>query len=761
MIRGYRLAGHLVREYMLPLVSGLPTALNLPLTSRCNCRCTMCGVWDAPPMGADMAVAAVAEFLSDPFLRRVNAIGLSGGEPFLREDLTQVVAACCAHRGLRSLTISTNGQLPDVIEQEAPRHVALCRSKGIRLRYSLSIDAIGKVHDAVRGVAGAWDRVLRSLNWLQEYGQAELRIGCTLSPVNVEEAFNVMDFARRRGVIPTFRVASRIARLHNFDRVGEDWYKDPAYRGQLYEWFQNLACTRWMPVERRIFYRDLADVLAGRGPRHTRCAARLGRMPFIDESGGAYWCAVAGQRLGDVRQSLRQVYQSPEGMRCLKEMRQEACVECTHDYHTVPPVGYAVATLLRQTRTPSAGELAKGMANILTHRHIRGRQRAVGAEARLLVTGWWGTETVGDRAILGALLRDIWRERPQWRFDVLSSDAPYSQETLRQLGVEQQVNIISLDDALSSRFLRGYDALVFGGGPLMDIVGLQVQAAIAAKAAAQGVPTVLYGCGFGPAHKRRTRWAIRELMRRSRFIGWRDSASAKQAALLLPTQTAGAYSDPAFSYVAAWAGQQRPAEPGRPRLAVAIRKWPRHYFPGLSTREAARHATEMTESLAAALDAQVERGWEVVLIPMNTFWRGDDDRLYLAEVKARCRHAEAVRLLPGAAQLDQVLREVAASRVVLGMRFHSLVFAVALGKPIVAIDYSLGGGKVAALMSELGLDRFRIPILDVVPGLISDKLQAVEREDAAFWSQCAQGRVTVARRLAGDMVAVLERSPTL
>jgi polysaccharide pyruvyl transferase WcaK-like protein len=94
-------------------------------------------------------------------------------------------------------------------------------------------------------------------------------------------------------------------------------------------------------------------------------------------------------------------------------------------------------------------------------------------------------------------------------------------------------------------------------------------------------------------------------------------------------------------------------------------------------------------------------------IPMCTNHFGDDDRWFYRRL---FRGRGALTSVLDLSLLDRELAPLEYAKafyeadVVLAMRFHSLVFALGLGVPAVAIDYTLGRGKVSALAK-----RFDIP----------------------------------------------------
>ena len=87
-----------------------PTDASIILTYRCPMRCQMCNIWKTP---TDKSEEIKAEDLrSLPHLKFIN---LTGGEPFVREDLAEIVEECYRHTG--RIVISTSGYFEErVIE---------------------------------------------------------------------------------------------------------------------------------------------------------------------------------------------------------------------------------------------------------------------------------------------------------------------------------------------------------------------------------------------------------------------------------------------------------------------------------------------------------------------------------------------------------------------------------------------------------------------------------------------------------------------
>src|SRR6188472_390631 len=86
--------------------------LRLSVTDRCNLRCSYCMpeaeyVWLPRE---DILHFEEIETLVDVFLRLgVDKVRLTGGEPLLRKNVTDLVARLAARPGIRDLAMTTNG----------------------------------------------------------------------------------------------------------------------------------------------------------------------------------------------------------------------------------------------------------------------------------------------------------------------------------------------------------------------------------------------------------------------------------------------------------------------------------------------------------------------------------------------------------------------------------------------------------------------------------------------------------------------------
>src|SRR5260370_38092617 len=97
---------------------------------------------------------------------------LSGGEPSLRHDASQVIDMFVRNNGVRRLIIPTNGLVKTRV-YEIVDH-ALGSHPKLDLYLNVALDGYGATHDHIRGVPGHWDKTLDCIRGLyplkQKYG---------------------------------------------------------------------------------------------------------------------------------------------------------------------------------------------------------------------------------------------------------------------------------------------------------------------------------------------------------------------------------------------------------------------------------------------------------------------------------------------------------------------------------------------------------------------------------------------------------------
>lgn len=161
------------------------------MTKRCNLRCIHCYASSGDVSPTDELSTSEARSLIDDLASfGVPVLLFSGGEPLLREDLTELISYA-SKQGIRA-AISTNGTL---ISQEVAG-----RLKDAGLAYAgVSLDGLKETNDRLRGLEGAFEAALTGIRNCQEVGiKAGLRF--TVSRLNWQEVPAIFDLIAKENI---------------------------------------------------------------------------------------------------------------------------------------------------------------------------------------------------------------------------------------------------------------------------------------------------------------------------------------------------------------------------------------------------------------------------------------------------------------------------------------------------------------------------------------------------------------------------------
>lgn len=167
-------------------------------TFRCNSRCMTCFNWRNP--------GKKEEELTLEELGRISRnmpnfpwLLLSGGEPFLRQDIDSIVKIFASNNRVKQVTIPTNGLAPKLIRDKAS--LILKNNKNISLTMALSLDGLGAMHDKMRGVKGNFKKVLETFELCkplrEEYNNLSIKFHTVLTNYNYGQFDKIAEFVMK------------------------------------------------------------------------------------------------------------------------------------------------------------------------------------------------------------------------------------------------------------------------------------------------------------------------------------------------------------------------------------------------------------------------------------------------------------------------------------------------------------------------------------------------------------------------------------
>lgn len=164
------------------------------VTYRCNARCTMCNRYKAPSKpDEEISIETIKK------LPKMYFTNITGGEPFIREDLADIVREL--YKKSDRIVISTNGFFTD-------RIIKLCEefpNVGIRI----SIEGLEQTNNEIRGLNDGFNKGYSTLKKLVEMKHPDVGFGMTVQDKNAKDLVALYDLSNEMGM--EFATAS----LHN------------------------------------------------------------------------------------------------------------------------------------------------------------------------------------------------------------------------------------------------------------------------------------------------------------------------------------------------------------------------------------------------------------------------------------------------------------------------------------------------------------------------------------------------------------------
>lgn len=688
--------------------------VNLNANDICNSKCVMCNIWEQKK-SKEISPSELYHILKDPLFKNVKHIGVTGGEPTLREDLAElynsIIEAIPNVIGLSSITNCIKEK--DVIER-IDSVIDVCKKNNKDFSLMISLDGYDNVHDKIRGRDGNFKSAINVYNYFIK--KIPVVIGCTISKENVWEVDILLDYLKANKISGRFRVAEFIKRLYNDNKssVIRNFNEDETYHLILF--FHKLIHTFETNETFIRTYKSIINILEG-GKRTIGCPYHSNGV-VLNSKGEIAYCAPKSEIIGNALDySALDLYKSniEEKDRIIKN----DCDNCIHDYHS--PITYEET--ITQKENQYWRDFIKIDSKIPFKNHKRIQPKKHG-DTQVFITGWYGTETVGDKAILAGIINELYQDYNNTQLNiVITSIYPFvTKKTLKELNIDAHVIPAYSEDFIS--YAKGSDVVIMGGGPLMDLEELALPLFSFKLAKENNRRTIVYGCGLGPLTFDRFINAVKEILNLSDIIKLRDQKSIDLAYKWLDKPiNIELNGDPAKKYLQEKYVTNIAIEKDNV-ITCFLRDWTHEYSRQNSKEEFNSLKLDFELGIANLIKAKARelRVDEIKFDHMHNFIVGNDDRdfsryfikKYFSDFND-CKVSYNKKL----STVDSVANSMLRSKYNISMRFHSVVFAHTFKTNFTAIDYTRGGKIYNYLNDNNSLDNL-ISVEELTKNIVND-----------------------------------------
>ncbi|MBF0628689.1 MAG: radical SAM protein [Magnetococcales bacterium] len=336
-----------------------PFKLTFVVTNRCNAHCLACNIWQKSEPPEPLSLSEVDTlFTKYPHFAWID---LTGGEPFLRPDLLELVAIVLRRvPRLYHLHLPTNAVAPELSIQRIRQILAL---NPPRLTITVSLDGPPEQHDTLRGVPGNWRHALEVLRHFDRHPDPRLQLfaGFTLSDRNVGTLTATMQAAQTQ--LPHLGPEQWHLNLahhsaHYYDNLEQPL---PSTNNQT-AWLQELTTFGAHKQQRRFDpvawletrYLRTALTYVG-GQRHPMPCRALETSLFLTPDGVVYPCSIWDHPVGKLREhalDLNQLLDSGPSRATTHAIHHKQCPGCWTPCDAYPTILGNLLPLARN-RMPS------------------------------------------------------------------------------------------------------------------------------------------------------------------------------------------------------------------------------------------------------------------------------------------------------------------------------------------------------------------------------------------------------------------------
>lgn len=294
----------------------LPTNAIVAITLNCNSQCVMCDIWKNNIKD---------ELLPKDYLNLPSSltdINITGGEPFLRKDIVDIIKNIKTSCPKARLIINTNGLLPKKIQDKISQIIAIDSKIAIRI----SVDGMEKTHNLIRRQKNGFNLTLQTITLLQKNKIKDLGISFTIMEQNYLELPLIYNFCQKNNLELSLTIASdspiyfgknkTIFRPQNFDKLKKEMlsiinsrYKKNNIKENFRSWFDQKLLD---------YFRD--------STRQYTCDAGKDFF-YLDSVGNVFACHLKNQKIGNIKNnSFQEMWATTK----IKNIRQEnqKCNDC-------------------------------------------------------------------------------------------------------------------------------------------------------------------------------------------------------------------------------------------------------------------------------------------------------------------------------------------------------------------------------------------------------------------------------------------------
>jgi MoaA/NifB/PqqE/SkfB family radical SAM enzyme len=274
------------------------STLILALTDKCNLKCAICDIWEKNERESkELDFNSLRQILGQEVLKRLKHIYLTGGEPFMRADLCEIVLMIKGFYPRSGITISSNGTLTGQILDFLH---STRKFPDIGLEFSL----LGvKTHDVISGVKGSFENLENTIYEVRKmFPSLILKAKFVITPRNYIAIEEAADYCQKRNIPLMFKIVENVESYTNSLNYVKN-LRDSSFfinAEQAKSIINTLNKIKYNPLVNRLSLEYLVDLLDGKSAGK-RCFVPFVSL-FINSKGDIYRCRMR-EPIGNINET--------------------------------------------------------------------------------------------------------------------------------------------------------------------------------------------------------------------------------------------------------------------------------------------------------------------------------------------------------------------------------------------------------------------------------------------------------------------------
>lgn len=323
-------------KYVFYKNASTPPYLIFFCTSRCVCNCKHCFNWKRKERRKkELSLGEIKKISAN--IDSFYFLLLTGGEPFLRDDLSEIIKVFYNNNKIRTLATPTSGFNSNKIYQTCCKILDEC--KDLKYTLNISIDGVGELHDKIRGHKGLFKEAVKTFNLAKrlkdKYKNFDVGVITTVSKYNqehLEEVYEYIKDSLKTDIWSVFLTrglprdpAAKVVDIDKYKKIYEQINNEKRLKG-----YTNFLLSGFNNAKNKMRYKLIIDY--AKGDAKTECYAGL-LNGVIYEDGKVYACELKDYLLGDLRRNnydFKDIWNSQKAKEIRKKIEKYSC-GCTHE----------------------------------------------------------------------------------------------------------------------------------------------------------------------------------------------------------------------------------------------------------------------------------------------------------------------------------------------------------------------------------------------------------------------------------------------